>query len=102
LLHIAPIRAYLVVPVDHTQLKRQRSLGESRSPIVDDLRFARKHRFRCIGFLGDYHLDHALLRLALRKKARLGIDFKRAAAAGMPHQFLNDLHILVQPCVLCA
>jgi hypothetical protein len=40
------------------------------------------------------HLDYALLRLALGQDLRLGIVFQRAAAAGMPHQFLNDLYVL--------
>ena len=32
---VVPIRAYLVVIVENTQLRRQLSLGESRSPNVD-------------------------------------------------------------------
>jgi hypothetical protein len=42
-----------------------RQFAESGSLIVD-LRFAREQGFRWIDFLGDYHVDNPLLRLALR------------------------------------
>src|SRR5437879_3183466 len=50
--------------------------GPTRSADVD-LRFARKQGFRCIGFLGGNHLDHALLRFALGYDPCLPTAFQR-------------------------
>ena len=66
--------------------------GRTRSPDFD-LRAARKQGFPYIGLLRENHLDDALLRLALGHDSGLRIYLKRAAAAGMTHQLLNDLHV---------
>ncbi len=93
MLHLAPIRAYVVASVEQIQLTELQSLGESRSS-NSDLRLAREQRFRRFDLRGENHQDHTPLRLALGYDPRLGIHFQRAAAAGMPHQFLNELHVL--------
>jgi len=93
LLHLAPIRAYVVVSIEQIQLTELQLLGESRSSNLD-FRFAHKQGFRRIGLDGENHLDHTLLCFALGQDPRLAIDFKHATAASMPHQFLNDLHVL--------
>ena len=49
---------------------------------------------QCIVLFGENHLHQPLLRLPLRFDPRLRIDLEGKPAAGMAHEFLDDLYVL--------
>src|ERR1035441_729853 len=49
---------------------------------------------QCIVLFGENHLHEPLLRLPLRFDLRLRIDLEGKPAAGMAHEFLDDLYVL--------
>ena len=49
---------------------------------------------QCIVLFGENDLHQPLLRLPLRFDPRLRIDLEGKPAAGMAHEFLDDLYVL--------